>query len=213
MNCMVFGEGYLPFLNMVMNFEVLYKTHNFLTPRMTVIYAFRVLIIIKRLHSSGHTHTRDSLRVVKWVLNFLNRGPNYWVRVFVRDRRVFFLSFWGFNYANHVITYRTSLLLYMSCSRSCRSCYIVSRPHLQISFDKLTLGLIRLRVFPFPQPVIRPIAVFITLRPHNGHITQGLGLISPPTPVINEVHSVGLCVVFFFFVFRSFSAGRCLATG
>jgi hypothetical protein len=94
MNYMVLGKGYLAFfVNMVMNFEVLYKTHNFLTPRMTVIYAFRVLIIIKRLHSSGHTHThtRDSLRVVKWVLNFLNRGPNYWVRVFVRDRRVFFV--------------------------------------------------------------------------------------------------------------------------
>ena len=99
-------------------------------------------------------------------------------RVRKRPTRVF-RSFWGFNYANHVITYRTSLLLYMSCSRSCRSCYIVRR-YLQISFDKITLGLIHLRVFPFPQPVTRPIAVFITLRPHSGHITQGLGLISPP---------------------------------
>jgi hypothetical protein len=59
MNCMVLGEGYLAFffVNMLMNFEVLYKTHNFLTPRMTVIYAFRVLIIIKRLNSSGHART------------------------------------------------------------------------------------------------------------------------------------------------------------
>ena len=58
MNYKVLGEGCLAFfVNMVMNFEVLYKTHNFLKPKMTVIYACRVLIIIKRLHSSGHTHT------------------------------------------------------------------------------------------------------------------------------------------------------------
>jgi len=62
-----------------------------------VINAFRVLIKNRRLHSSAPpphlppTHTRDCLRVVKWVLNFLNRGPNYWVCVFVRDRRVFFV--------------------------------------------------------------------------------------------------------------------------
>jgi hypothetical protein len=137
--------------------------------------------------------------VVKWVLNFLNRGPNYWVRVFVRNRRVFFYSFWGFNYANHVITYGTSLLLYMSCSRSCRNCYIVRHPHPQISFDKITLGLIHLRVFPFPQPVFRPIAVFITLRPHSGHITQGLGLISPPVLLLTKFTVWG-CALFCFAV-------------
>jgi hypothetical protein len=144
-----------------MNFEVLYKTHNFLTPRMTVIYAFRVLIIIKRLHSSGHTHTnthththkrRFACGQVGLKLRKL-RAILLGSRVRKRPTRVF-RSFWGFNYANHVITYRTSLLLYTSCSRSCRSCYIVRHPHLQISFDKITLSLIRLRVFPFPQPVI-----------------------------------------------------------
>lgn len=195
-----------------MKFEVLYKTHNFLTPRMTVIYAFRVLIIIKRLHSSApppHTHTRlfacgqVGLKLLKPRAKLLGS------RVRKRPTRVF-LSLWGFNYANHVITYRTSLLLYMSCSRSCRSCYIVRHPHLQILFDKFTLGLIHLRVFPFPQPVIRPIAVFITLRPHNGHITQGLGVISPPPLLLTKFTVWG--VRFFFSVLRSFCAGRCLAT-
>jgi len=177
---------------------------------MTVIYAFLVLIAVKRLHSSGHTHTRlfacgqVGLKLLKPRAKLLGS------RVRKRLTRVF-RSFWGFNYANHVITYRTSLLLYMSCSRSCRSCYIVRHPHLQISFDKITLGLIRLRVFPFPQPVIRPIAIFITLRPHSGHITQGLGLISPP-PMLLPKFKVWGGVRFFFFL-RSFRAGRCLATG
>jgi hypothetical protein len=44
------------FLKMVMNFEVLYETHNFFTRRMIVLYAFRVLLVVKAITSSGHTH-------------------------------------------------------------------------------------------------------------------------------------------------------------